>query len=60
MDLELSENFGHLLAVLILLVLPLLLLLIAIIIGFTSGVFYILTIFWFGMGVIFYGALYSE
>jgi len=60
MDLELSENFGHLLAVLVLLILPLLLLLIATIIGFTNGVFYIFTIFWFGMGVIFYGALYSE
>ena len=60
MDLELSENFGHLIAVLVLLILPLLLLLIATIIGFTNGVFYILTMFWFGMGVIFYGALYSE
>ena len=60
MELELSENFGNLLAVVLLFILPLLLLLIATIVGFTNGVFYILTIFWFGMGVIFYGAIYSE
>jgi hypothetical protein len=60
MDLELSENFGNLIAVVLLLILPLLLLLIAAIVEFTNGVFYILTIFWFAMGIIFYGAIYSE
>lgn len=60
MDLELSENYGHLLAVVLLLLLPLLLLLIATIVGFHNAVFYILTIFWFGMGVIFYGAIFGE
>jgi hypothetical protein len=60
MDIELSENIGNLLAVVLLLILPLLLLLIATIVGFENAVFYILTIFWFGMGVVFYGAIYSE
>lgn len=60
MDMELSENMGHILAAVILLILPLLLLLIATIVGFTNGVLYILAIFWFGMGVVFYNALYSD
>ena len=60
MDMELSENMGHILAAVILLILPLLLLLIATIVGFTNAVLYILAIFWFGMGVVFYGALYSD
>lgn len=60
MDIELSESFGNVLAVVLLLILPLLLLLIAIIVGFENAVFYILTIFWFVMGVVFYGAIYGE
>ena len=60
MNIDLSESFGNILAVFLLLLLPLLLLLIATSIGFLNAVFYILTIFWFGMGVVFYGAIYSE
>ena len=60
MDLNLSEDFGNLLAVFLLLVLPLLLLLIAVIIGFNNAIFYVLSVFWFGMGIIFYGALFGE
>ncbi|MBS3778354.1 MAG: hypothetical protein KGY50_03565 [Candidatus Thermoplasmatota archaeon] len=60
MDMELLENMGHILAAVILLILPLLILLIATIVGFSNAVLYILAIFWFGMGFIFYGALYSD
>lgn len=57
MDMQLSENVSNILAAVLLLILPLVLLLIATVIGFTNAVFYILAIFWFGMGVIFYGAI---
>ncbi|HMA82962.1 MAG TPA: hypothetical protein VKP59_01900 [Candidatus Thermoplasmatota archaeon] len=60
MNIDLSENIGNLLAIFLLLLLPLILLLVATSIGFLNAVFYILTIFWFGMGVVFYGAIYSE
>lgn len=60
MDMELLENMGHILAAVILLILPLLILLIATIVGFSNAVLYILAIFWFGMGFIFYGAVYSD
>jgi len=60
MNMDLSENIGNLLAIFLLLLLPLILLLVATSIGFLNAVFYILTIFWFGMGVVFYGAIYSE
>jgi len=60
MDMQLSENVSNILAAVLLLILPLVLLLIATAIGFTNAVFYILAIFWFGMGVIFYGAIHNS
>jgi hypothetical protein len=60
MDMKVFERFSDVLAVFILLLLPLLLLLIAAIVNYSNALFYVLCIFWFGMGVIFYGAIYGE
>jgi hypothetical protein len=60
MDMEVSENLGNLLAVFLLLLLPLLLLLVAVGVGYMNVIFYLLAIFWFCMGVIFYGAIHSS
>jgi len=57
MDVNISENISKILSAVLLLILPLILILIAVVIGFTNALFYLLTIFWFGMGMIFYGAL---
>ena len=57
MDINLSDNIMSILTAVLLLILPLLLMLIGAITGFLNVVFYLLTIFWFGMGLVFYGAL---
>ena len=57
MDIHLSDNIMRILTACLLLIIPLLLMLIGAAIGFLNVVFYLLTIFWFGMGLIFYGAL---
>ncbi len=58
MELTLQEDVKKLLTVFLLILLPLLLILIGVIAGFANALYYILTIFWFGMGVIFFDTLY--
>jgi len=57
MELTLQDNVKKLLSVFLLILLPALLILIGAAIGFLNALFYTLTIFWFGMGIIFYSAI---
>ena len=57
MDLTMNNDMMQILMLVIFMILPLFLILIGALAGFMNGVFYILTIFWFGMGLIFYKAL---
>ncbi len=57
MDITLSKDIQKILLTLILIIIPALLILVGVIINFENALYYLLTIFWFGMGVTFYGAL---
>jgi hypothetical protein len=57
MEINLSENIRNILMLFILIILPIILIALGILTGFISAVYYILVIFWFGMGLTFYGAL---
>jgi len=57
MDMNMNENMKSMLLIFILILLPLILILLGAVAGLLNGVFYILTISWFGMGMIFYGAI---
>jgi len=57
MELTLQEDAKKILTLFLLILLPLLMILLGAATGFTNALYYILTIFWFGMGVIFYDAL---
>ncbi len=56
MELTLQENTWKILTMFLLILLPLLLILLGAATGFMNALFYILTVFWFGMGVVFYDA----
>lgn len=56
MELTLQENTWKILTMFLLILLPLLLILLGAATGFINALFYILTVFWFGMGVVFYDA----
>ena len=57
MEINLSEDFKIILALFIMIFLPLILIGVGALTGLTSAGYYIIVIFWFGMGLIFYSAL---
>lgn len=57
MDLKLSEGIKDILVPFLLIVLPLLLIGVGLIVEFWNAWYFILAIFWFGMGVIFQCAI---
>jgi len=57
MELNLSRDLKKIMMLLLLVILPLLLILAGALTNFANAVYYILSIFWFGMGVVFYGVL---
>ena len=57
MEINLSEDIRNILMLFILIILPIILIALGILTGLINPVFYILIIFWFGMGLTFYGAL---
>jgi len=57
MEINLSGNIKQVISIIILLILPLITLLIGLMANILNAWFYVGLITWFGMGVIFYGAL---
>jgi len=57
MEINLSENIRNIIMFFILIILPIILIALGILTGFINAIYYILIIFWFGMGLTFYGAL---
>ncbi len=57
MDISLNEDTMGAITIFLLMLLPLLLIFIGAVSGFMNALFYILTITWFGMGMIFYKAI---
>ena len=57
MEINLSEDIKNILTFFILILLPLVLIGLGVLTGFLNAGYYILIIFWFGMGLIFYSAL---
>jgi len=57
MEINLSEDIRNILLLFILILFPLILIGVGALTGLINAGYYILIIFWFGMGLIFYGAL---
>jgi len=57
MEINLSEDFKNILMLFIMIILPLILIGVGVLTGFLNAGYYILIIFWFGLGIVFYGAL---
>ncbi|HEC89336.1 MAG TPA: hypothetical protein ENI44_02000 [Thermoplasmatales archaeon] len=57
MELTLSKKMRELLTLFLLIILPLILLAVGVFIGPFNVIYYLLSIFWFGMGLIFYAAI---
>ena len=57
MEINLSEDIRNILMLFFMIILPIILLLSGVLTGFINAFYYILVIFWFGMGLIFYSAL---
>ncbi|MDG6228557.1 MAG: hypothetical protein QCH96_01170 [Candidatus Thermoplasmatota archaeon] len=57
MELTLQDETRKILSIFLLILLPLLLILIGAAMGFMSVLYYTLTIFWFGIGLIFFEAI---
>ncbi len=57
MEINLSEDFRNILTLFIMILLPLILIGVGVLSGFVNAGYYIIVIFWFGMGLIFYSAL---
>jgi hypothetical protein len=57
MEINLSEDIRNILMLFIMILLPLILIGVGVLTGFINAGYYILIIFWFGMGLIFYGVL---
>ena len=57
MDISLNEDTMGAITIFLLMLLPLLLIFIGAVSGFMNALFYILTITWFGMGMIFYNTI---
>jgi hypothetical protein len=57
MEFNISENMKNLLIIFFMIILPLIVLVIGALIGLKNPGYYILTIFWFGMGIIFFNTI---
>ena len=57
MEINLSEDIGNILMLFLMIFLPLILIGVGVLTGFLNVGYYVLSIFWFGMGLIFYSAL---
>ena len=57
MDISLNEYTMNAITIFLFMLLPLILILIGAVSGFMNALFYILTITWFGMGMIFYNTI---
>jgi len=57
MDISLNEDIMGAITIFLFMLLPLLLIFIGAVSGFMNALFYILTITWFGMGMIFYNTI---
>jgi hypothetical protein len=57
MEVHLSEKVGHLLLVLFLLILPWVAILIGLAVSLENVWYYLLSVTWFGCGLVFYGTL---
>lgn len=57
MEMNISSNLKKMLLAFLLIILPLILLILGLMINFKVALFYILSIVWFGMGMIFFYAL---
>jgi len=57
MDISLNEDTMNAITIFLFMLLPLILILIGAVSGFMNALFYILTITWFGMGMIFYNTI---
>ncbi|MCJ2513352.1 MAG: hypothetical protein LN408_02780 [Candidatus Thermoplasmatota archaeon] len=57
MKINLSDDIRNIFMLFIMILLPLILIGVGVLTGFINAGYYILIIFWFGMGLIFYGAL---
>ena len=57
MEINLSEEIRNILMLFIMILLPLILIIVSALSGFINAGLYILIIFWFSMGMIFYGLL---
>ena len=59
MELRLSQEKRQILTALLLVILPLLFLLLGMALTIENGVYFLLSIIWFGLGLIFFTALYG-
>jgi len=57
MIVNLSKDLRRIIMALFFLIIPLVLILAGVIASLTNGLYYILSIFWFGMGIVFYAAI---
>jgi uncharacterized membrane protein YfhO len=57
MELNISENMKNLLLIFFMILLPLIVLGLGALIGVRNPGYYILSIFWFGMGIVFFNAI---
>jgi len=57
MELNLSKTVKQFISVFLLLILPLLVIFLGVIFNVLNAWYYILCVTWFGMGIIFYGAI---
>ncbi len=57
MEINLSGDIGNILMLFLMILLPLILIGVGVLTGLLNVGYYVLIIFWFGMGLIFYGAL---
>ena len=58
MDLNLTQDVKKLITLFLLILIPLILIGLGAILGLANALYYILSIIWFGMGVIFFSAIY--
>jgi len=58
MELNLTQPIKQVISAFILIILPLIVLVLGAIFGIENAWYYLLSITWFGMGIIFFGAIY--
>ena len=58
MEINLTQEMRKILLIFLMMLLPLIVIVLGAISGITNAGYYIVSMLWFGMGVIFFGALY--